>query len=101
MVLYDIQCNQCLATKEVFCDSQDIDSFSTECPRCGGLMTVAWLPNNRKPFPAFVTPHLKGYNGGAPMEINSLHQIRQLEKKYQDRELRWEPGNYDSHYGEE
>ncbi len=100
-VLYDVQCDQCFTAKEVYSEPELIDNLMLNC-QCGGVMRLAWLPNHRRPFPSFVTNNLKTYNNGQPMEITSLHQIRQLEKKYADRELRWEPGSFDNyHYGEE
>lgn len=102
MIRYDVQCQLCGWTREVDSTPEDIDGIDILCRACGGPMKLVWLPNHRVPFPSFTTNHLNAYNNGQPLEVTSLQQIRNLEKKYQDRELRWEPGSWNNyHYGEE
>ena len=95
MPRYDVQCDKCKEVMEVICASEEIDSFGLNCP-CGGVAKLAWLPKAYKPFPAFVTKNIDG----KPQEITSLHQIRKLEKANEHKKLCWEPGSYNSKYGD-
>ncbi len=65
-----------------------------EC--CSQPMEIHWAPRSYKPFPSFVTTNIDG----KPIEIGSLQQIRKLEKEHEKTKLCWEPGSWNSKYGD-
>lgn len=101
MPLYNFQCDCGFWKYDVMVPMAQVNNHLELCTACGHRMEMMWWDSrtNNRPFPAFVTNHLSTLEGKS-LEITSLQQIRQLEKKYEDRKLIWEPGSYDSNYGD-
>lgn len=94
MPYYSFECEPCNMRLSFFCSIAELER-GVECAE-HGPMTQLWEPTFYKPFPAFTTTHIDG----VPTEITSLSQIRRLEKQREATKFCWEPGSYDSRYGD-
>lgn len=96
MPLYDFRCDVCGRTLvDHYRSMGQIEMLDLpEC--CSKVMEIHWAPRSYKPFPSFTTTNIDG----TPREINSLHEIRKLEKQHEKTKLCWEPGSFNSKYGD-
>ena len=94
MPLYDFICHEC-GTK-IYYFARIKDRVVPVCVAHGDMDQILATGNGHQPFKPFTANHTPD----GPVEITSLHDIRRLEKKYQDRDFYWEPGSYDTNYGE-
>lgn len=74
---YGFACTHCGTKSEKFMYFEDYHEI--DCPQCG-MQTIWDVSQNLKnrPFKAFTTTHIDG----KPMEIGSLHELRQIEKRH-------------------
>jgi len=103
MPLYDFKCDNCgYVLEDEYVHHLEIDGYYTECPVCGIEMERLFTCSSKhQPFKEFTTDHLKHLTGGKSITFKSLQEIRKFEKAHEDRNLVWEPGSYDTKYGEE
>lgn len=98
MPRYTFECPECKLHVEYFSTIATYVKDTKPCCHEPMVQTYVGRTEAVVPFPEFVALHAPG----GPTTIKSLRDIRRLEKKYEDRNLVWEPGSYDNaHYGEE
>jgi len=101
MPLYDFDCPNCeerVIDEYITCD--EIMDHVQLCPICKTEMAYDPRRRQRKSFVPFIAEHLTRLEG-KPVLIESLHQLRKLEKKHEDQQLCCEAYSYDSKYGKE
>jgi putative FmdB family regulatory protein len=79
MPTYGYKCRFCGEKIELTMTVSAMEKSNPECPGCGDLMV--WDPSGSyrtHPFKSFITHHVNG----KPMEIGSLHELRNVEKRY-------------------
>lgn len=79
MPSYAYVCRRCDTHAEKLLTVSTFDTELTYCPICAEPME--WDPSvsaRRNPFKAFITKHATG----KPIEIDSMHKLRKVEKQY-------------------